>query len=206
VTRLVSRNNARALASANALANALDLARDLARDLDNAEFPVGTLARVNDLTRTLADARDFLLAGDLDHAEFLAGTLAHAKQLAHALTHAISTPDLHHSLARALARDLVRNLVHYDPTAHWARAVAAGSCWSTPGRVSRGLVALAVRLLPVSQRQRYRAEFGTELVELPCRERLGYALRVLAGAWELRRALVEAVRSPDGAVAHRMYR
>ncbi|PZS15402.1 MAG: hypothetical protein DLM60_17260 [Pseudonocardiales bacterium] len=63
-----------------------------------------------------------------------------------------------------------------------------------PGRAASGLVALAVRLLPVAQRPRYREEFGVELVELPRRQRWGYALRVLASAWKLRKALGEAVR------------
>lgn len=187
--------NARALASANALAKALDLARDL----DAAEFPVGTLARVNDLIRALTDAHGLILAGDLDHAEFLACTLANAKALAHVHVRATTTPDLGHSLARALARDLARSLADHDPAAHWARAVVADSGWSAPDRLSWQLVALTVRLLPVPQQGRYRAEFVVELAELPCRERLWYALRVLAGAWELRRALVEAARSPDGA-------
>lgn len=105
--------------------------------------------------------------------------------------------------ALANARDLARDLFDHDPAARWARAVVAGSGWSTPGWLSWQLVALAVRLLPVPQQRRYRAEFGVELAELSCRERLWYALRVLAGAWELRRALVEAACSQDGAVARR---
>jgi hypothetical protein len=88
--------------------------------------------------------------------------------------------------------------------AHWAKAVVADGAWSTPGGVSRWLVTLAVRLLPVAQRPRYCEEFRVELVELPRRERLGYSLRVLARAWELRRALVESVRTPDGAIARRV--
>jgi hypothetical protein len=75
-----------------------------------------------------------------------------------------------------------------------------------PGRVSRGLVVLAVRLLPVAQRRRYRAEFGVELVELPRRARWGYALRVLVSAWELRASLIEAVRTADGEPARRVER
>jgi hypothetical protein len=193
---------ANALASANTLANALDLARTLARDLDHAQFPAGTLARVNALAHTLSDARALVVAGDRDHAESLTLALARAKALASALTNAnananANANDPHRALARELARDLARELFDLDATAHWAKAVIAGSGRS----VSWRLVALAVRLLPVSQRHRYRAEFGVELVELPCRERLGYARRVLADAWELRRALVEAARSADGAVA-----
>jgi hypothetical protein len=68
------------------------------------------------------------------------------------------------------------------------------------------LVALAVRLLPVAHRPRYREEFGVELVELPRRARWGYALRVFASAWKLREALVEAVRTSDGEPARRAER
>ncbi|MGH3823762.1 MAG: hypothetical protein ACRDRA_13180 [Pseudonocardiaceae bacterium] len=55
-------------------------------------------------------------------------------------------------------------------------------------------------------RGRYREEFLVELVELPGRRRLGHALQVLASAWELRRALKEAMRTPDGDVARRAER
>lgn len=69
--------------------------------------------------------------------------------------------------------------------------------------MSRGLTALAVRVLPARDRPRYAAEFHAELVELRRRHRLGHALRVLCSAWELRRALTETVRMPDGAPARR---
>ncbi|MGH4014124.1 MAG: hypothetical protein ACRDSL_09395 [Pseudonocardiaceae bacterium] len=75
---------------------------------------------------------------------------------------------------------------------------------SAPGRVSRGLVALAVRVLPARDQPRYREEFHTELVELRRRYRLGHALRVLSRTWELRRALTETVRTPDGAPVRRV--
>jgi hypothetical protein len=203
----------RSLALANALANALTNARGLASDLDNAEVLVGTLARANALANALANAS----ALNLDRGLNLDRVLNRARDLALTLTSAL---DLNraHDLDRVLnrARDLDRardlalavvcDLVDLDPTAHWARAVVAGGAWSMPGRVPRGLVALAVRLLPAPQRSRYGAEFRVELVELPCRERLGYSMRVLAGAWELRRALVETVRTPDGAAARRMER
>ncbi len=217
--RLVGRANARARARAraraNTLANALTLARDLASDLDNAEVLVGTLAlaRVNDLANALANAsaltldlararaRDHTLDLDLDL------NLNHSRALARALASDLARDGASNlDLALAHASDLVRDLVDLDPAAHWARAVAAGGARSMPGRVSRGLVALAVRLLPVAQRSRYCGEFRAELVELPSRERLGYSLRVLVGGWELRRALVEAVRTPDGTAARRAER
>jgi hypothetical protein len=75
-----------------------------------------------------------------------------------------------------------------------------------PGRITRGLIALAVRLLPIAQRPRYGEEFGVEFSELPRRQRGGYALRVLANAWELRRALVETVCTPDGEPARQVER
>jgi hypothetical protein len=67
------------------------------------------------------------------------------------------------------------------------------------------LVVLAVRLLPVAQRPRYREEFGVELVELPRWSRWGYALRVVASAWEVRRALAEGVRASGGEPARRAW-
>jgi hypothetical protein len=75
----------------------------------------------------------------------------------------------------------------------------ARSAHSMPGRV----VALAVRMLPASERVRYREEFRSELLDpeflmLPRRKRLGYALRVLARTPSLRWAL----RDP----AHRVER
>ena len=75
-----------------------------------------------------------------------------------------------------------------------------------PGRAIRGMVGLTVRLLPVGQRPRYREEFGDELAELSCRQRCGYALRVLARVWQLRRALVKAVRTSDGEPVRRAER
>lgn len=183
--RLAGRANN--LARANALANALTRARDLASDLDNAGVPVGTLTRANTLARTLADAS----ALNLDHTLDLNRSRNLVRDLASALA---SSRD-----ARALAHALVRELVDLDPAAHWARAaVAGGGARSMPGRVPRGLVALAARLLPAPQRPRYHAEFRVELLELSSWERWGYAWRVLARSWELRRALVEAVCTPDG--------
>ncbi len=64
---------------------------------------------------------------------------------------------------------------------------------SAPGRVSRGLVALAVRVLPVRDRPRYREEFRVELGALARSQRWGYGLRTLSRAWELHRALTETV-------------
>ncbi len=59
------------------------------------------------------------------------------------------------------------------------------------------VVTLAVRLVPVAQRPRYHEEFLGEMAELRPREQCSYALRVLAGAWELRRELVEAPRQAE---------
>lgn len=189
--------NANALARANALANALALARDLASDLDNAEVLVGTLARTNALARALTDAG----ALDLDRASDLDRAFHHTHALARALARGTAR-----DLACDRAHDLARDLAELDPTAHWTRAVVAGGAGSTPGRMSRGLVVLAVRLLPIAARLRYRDELCGELIELPCRARWGHALRVLACGWQLRRAVVEAICTPDGAASRRAKR
>jgi hypothetical protein len=93
-----------------------------------------------------------------------------------------------------------------DDAALGTRAGAAGGIRSTPGRSTRRLVALAVRLLPIVDRTRYREEFGVELVDLPRKQQWGYALQALARAWELRKALVEAVRTSDGEPARQTER
>lgn len=66
------------------------------------------------------------------------------------------------------------------------------------GLVPRKLVALATRLLPPRERPRYGEEFHVELSELPSREQLRYALRVLANAGRLRRALLQKASSAGG--------
>jgi hypothetical protein len=55
----------------------------------------------------------------------------------------------------------------------------------------RGLLGLAVRLLPPAHRTRYAREFRAELAELPRRERLQYTLQILFGILSLRRVLRE---------------
>jgi len=74
---------------------------------------------------------------------------------------------------------------------------SAGGSHAVPERTLRGLVGLAVRVLPVRDRPRYAEEFRVELSEVPRRERWGYALRTLTRAWELRRVLTGTVRTPD---------
>lgn len=48
---------------------------------------------------------------------------------------------------------------------------------------------LAVAVLPAASRDRYRAEWTTEVAELPPRQRIGFATRVLARTPQLRFAL-----------------
>lgn len=71
---------------------------------------------------------------------------------------------------------------------------------------ARGLVALAVRLLPAGQRPRYREEFGVELVELQRRQQRKYALRVLVSAGQLRCALIEAAHTGASEPSRRVRR
>jgi hypothetical protein len=108
------------------------------------------------------------------------------------------------ALASVLALDL--DLARDRATVLGATTATGAVAPARPGRALRGVVGLAVRLLPVAQRSRYREEFGVELAELPRRQRCGYALRVLARAWELRSGLVEAARMPDGEPARRAER
>jgi hypothetical protein len=199
----VRRLDVRSLAQTNALATALALARGLASDLDDAEVPVGVLARVNAVALALAraDALNTDRVRDLDHVVGL------GRRLVLALTGAVNTGRvLDREHARGLAVALVGELASVDPVACWAHGVVADDVCSVPGRVPRGLVALAVWLLPAVQRSRYRAEFAADIVELPYRERLAYSARVLTHAWQLRGALQEAMRIGDGVSTRRAKR
>ena len=131
---------------------------------------------------------DHILADELNRR--FSNTLAFASELAEA-----RDLDLDLDLARSVLYELVRAI---DSAALEASAGVARGTHSTPGQVTQKLVALAVLLLPAEQRTRYREEFGFELVELPRGQRLGYAMRLLARAWELRMALVAAVYTSCG--------
>lgn len=110
-------------------------------------------------------------------------------------------------LDRACFRDLACHLKRARDFEIAVRQEAVTGAGSTmPGRVPRGVVALATRLLPARERPRYREEFRVELVELPRHERLRYALRVLGHAWALRLALTSVVRTADGSPARRAER
>ncbi|MGH3865851.1 MAG: hypothetical protein ACRDQ4_06855 [Pseudonocardiaceae bacterium] len=165
-----------------------------------------------ELTRAATDAREFASArgNAATHARELASVLgraaSHARELAndhdHARSHAVvRVRDLDRDLLRDLARDLARYhglagslavyLAFHSVTPEVKERVAR-SAKSMPGRV----VALAVRMLPTSERVRYREEYRSELLDpqflmLPRRKRLGYALRVLVRAPALRWALRE---------------
>ena len=207
----------RALIRALAHALTLDRARDVARALD----PI--LARTCAPLRDLNRARDLDRAIDRAHAH--ATDLAHASNLAHAHTRDLaracdiardlalgSNLDRAHDLALALdrAQSCAIKLTRAFDRARYlhfaARQQAGAGSSSMPGRVPRGLVVLATRMLPVRDRPRYMEEFRDELVELPRHERLGYALRVLAHAWELRRVLTGVARTPDGSPARQAER
>ncbi|MGH3687835.1 MAG: hypothetical protein ACRDQY_22225 [Pseudonocardiaceae bacterium] len=187
----------------------LDDARDAASALGDSL----TRARGADDAGEFASAR----AGAAIHARKLAsvlgGAATHARELANARDRARGPAvdrvrDLDRDLPRDLARDLARYsglassltvyLVFHSVTPELKEKVAR-SANSMPGRV----VALAVRMLPASERVRYREEFRSELLDpefltLPWWKRLGYALRVLARTPLLRWAL----RDP----AHRVER
>ncbi len=179
--------------------HALAEARDWASALDNSLL---------ELTRAATDAREFASAraDAANHARELASALghaaSHARELASARDHdrshaVVRDLDLLRDLARDLARDsdlagrLAVYLAFHSVTSEVQERVAR-SAKSMPGRV----VALAVRMLPASERVRYREEFRSELLDpeflkLPRRKRLGYALRVLVRTPTLRWALRE---------------
>lgn len=191
-----------AAARARALVRDLDrdLARDRARDLD-LELDRG-LARALDSADALADAlaEGRALNDVLALIGALACDLARTRNLA---------------CARPRARNLVDTLGRARSRTHALKRSLYAAMWmpcrgrSITGRVSRALLTMARRMLPEHDRQCAWEEFFADLVELgkrPRRERLGYALRALASAWALRRALTETPRTPDGGPAHRAKR
>jgi hypothetical protein len=189
----------------SAAALALALAHDLDDDLDR--------ARARDLDLEL----DRDLAHALDSADALARALAEGCALNDALTLTGALAcDLARARSLACSRPRARNLVcaldHARSRAHVLERVLYTAMWaevrsrSILGRVPRELIALVVRILPEHDRQRVWEELCAELAGLPHRKRLWYALGVLASAWELRCALIETVRTPDGAPVRRAKR
>ena len=211
---------------AGALARARDRAVDLVRALDLGAARDRAVDLVHDLERDLdlgaarKDAHDLVLDLNYDrdrtHAHAYALGRAHNLDLALALAldRALDcdrgsgydrTHDLDRSHVRAHVQDLKRA---HKCAVKLLRALdrAQGVGSSMPGPVSRRVLVLASRMLPAPERPRYREECRAELSDLPCQERLRYALRVLVGAWELRRVLTGVVRTPDGSPARRAER
>ncbi|HEX2296973.1 MAG TPA: hypothetical protein VHH34_00395 [Pseudonocardiaceae bacterium] len=90
--------------------------------------------------------------------------------------------------ARRLTNELAGALV----STAGAAAAATRPADARVGRLSLGMVQLAVWVLPAAHQPRYSEEFRAELAamdELPRRMQLAYALRQLARSWSLRRAL-----------------
>ena len=67
-------------------------------------------------------------------------------------------------------------------------------------RQRRPLLAIAVRLLPSSERDRYFEEFGAELLDVPCGTRLRHALSLLRGNFVLRLRCGHKNKRADAAV------
>lgn len=196
--------------AAHTLGSALGLNGD--HVLDEARGWASALGDSLELTRAATDASEFasVRADAASHARELASALgraaSHARELASAHDHArghavVRVRDLDRDLPRDLARDLARYhglagslavyLAFHSVTLEVKERVAR-SAKSMPGRV----VAMAVRMLPASERVRYREEFRSELLDpqflmLPRRKRLGYALRVLVRTPALRWVLRE---------------
>jgi hypothetical protein len=87
----------------------------------------------------------------------------------------------------ALLRDLQRALRHdfYPTSPRRARLER----YPQASRRTRCATNIAVRLLPPSDRSRYRQEFAAELADLPRTDQAPYAIRLVTRAWSLRRSL-----------------
>lgn len=179
------------------------------------------LTRARDITRQLTVAHelvhDYVRTHDADADAELAHNLDRARDLIAELDLATKLDtDFYSNLGRAsaiidaLGRDLGRVREHnrcYRNRRISLRVaakhdIATDDGSSIPGRVPQGLVMLAVWMLPVHERPRYREEFGGELLDLPRQERLRYAVRTLLRAWELRRSLTGTFGAPDDAPVH----
>lgn len=197
------RERTRDLNRACDLTHQLSLARHLAHDyvrthdvdVELAEKLADNLGRASDLIARLDLAISLEHAATFDNEFYsdLGRASVLIRALAHDLGRARDRDRLRYRRDRGLLGGLLA-LAEHD--------VATGDT-DFPGHVPQGLVALAVRLLPVPARRRYQEECSVELRDVPRPERLGYALRLLFRAWELRRALTETVRTPDGAPARR---
>lgn len=84
--------------------------------------------------------------------------------------------------------DVLTELVADSQGSYFERADRS----DTPGRTCRRLVTLAVYVLPANQRARYVEEFRADLWEVGRSRRLGYAVRLVAYSWSLRRSLVNS--------------
>lgn len=192
-------------------ARARDLDRELDRDLAHALDHADALARALDHAHSLAAERIRSLAEDLvrvlARARNLACARTRARNLIRALDRALGRARaLNRELGREPNRDLgqTRNLVQALVNLVRSRGAAddESGAGPAPGRVPRGLVAMAVQVLPMQDRDRYREEFRADLHELHRpRQQLGMALRVLTSALGLRRALTETPRNSDGTPA-----
>ncbi|MBV9143066.1 MAG: hypothetical protein JO115_19495 [Pseudonocardiales bacterium] len=201
-------DRAHVLDQARALAG--DLVRDLtsALDSDHHRHRDRAVNRAAVTARDLARALDLALGGVLDRHDVpdraAGGDLDLTRDLASALAS-------YHALLCALAnyptldrdRNLAADFTQYRNLAHGLACCldrhSAGSVTADAkgGRSMPRMVRVAVRLLPRSWQTRYREEYRAELAQLCPSERYEYARRVLAGAWQLRRALAGTECPPD---------
>jgi hypothetical protein len=194
------------------LANTLD--SDLTRDLYLARASRASAARADDLARARALARELTLVRDLAGAvatEVASTTSDSTRELDLDLALA-NNRDLDVALTRAIARackliragsrasncDLARDLSLALTRAHGLTLGLASELEEDLGRVCRGLVAAAVRVLPAGHRARYAHEWRADLWHIGQQSRrrwhqLGYAAGVLSQSVALRRGLTSPV-------------
>lgn len=182
------------------LVSALDL--NHAHILNDARDPARNLASSVNRACAAVAAGEFASAREdaAAHASALASALARAAAHASALVRVLDHARGHAvDLAQDLARDLVRHCgaagnlsvyLAFHSARPEVREQVARSVKSMPWRV----VELAIRMLPASERLRYREEFRSEFLDpefltRPRRKQLGSALWLLACVPALRRTL-----------------
>jgi len=187
-------------ASARDLPRELELARDLAQELEYARAGnARDLASALELVRALELGPARAAVPDPTRSSALDLELELERKLDLAFVRALAVARIVNRV-RALvrARDFVATYEDERAFGRGARVML--------GRAMGVLIALAVQVLPVSRQPRHLEEFCAELLELRWWQWPWHALCILLHVGGLRRALNEAVGTPEDALAHRAKR
>jgi hypothetical protein len=195
-----------------AVARALDLARILAdiRDL----IPPRPSSEAHHLQfalgRGFADARALALDLDLARAQRsrrqrVEGFRLALPRIAELAVQVQATCRLAQDLVKSLAQSRAADLIALGSAAAVGEPVKseaprrAVTQWAQPQPSALKLVSIATHVLPTRHRARYDEEWRSELFDLaalnaPRWTQIGYAIRLLDRAWELRHELLRRVR------------